>query len=132
MKYMKTKFYIGIILFLAVMQACDVTDRIPESMITDLNYWTKVEDLKLYSRSFYTTLTVPETGYPDVQSDICVPSQKNSTLFDNRTVPTGSDGWSSGDWGNIRACNYFMTHYQTVQGDQTDICLLYTSDAADE
>lgn len=121
MKYMKTKFYIGIILFLAVMQACDVTDRIPESMITDLNYWTKVEDLKLYSRSFYTTLTVPETGYPDVQSDICVPSQKNSTLFDNRTVPTGSDGWSSGDWGNIRACNYFMTHYQTVQGDQTDI-----------
>ena len=66
MKY-ETKFYIGIILFLAVMQACDVTDRIPESMITDLNYWTKVEDLKLYSRSFYTTLTVPETGYPDVQ-----------------------------------------------------------------
>lgn len=30
MKYMKTKFYIGIILFLAVMQACDVTDRIPD------------------------------------------------------------------------------------------------------
>ncbi len=119
--HMKKYIYVGVLCVTTLFHSCDVLDRVPESEFTDLNYWTNVNDLKLFTRSFYTNLIVPENGYPDSQSDICVSASKNSTLFDNRTIPTGSDGWGKDDWSNIRSCNYFLSHYGTVQGDQKEI-----------
>lgn len=102
---------------------CQVTDRVPEATITDMSYWTKVEDLKLYLRTFYTSFNsyVPVTDYLDTQSDIAVPNNMSNVIFDTRTVPTGSTGWSSSDWSNIRALNYFFTHYENVSGTAEEI-----------
>lgn len=105
-------------------QSCEVTDRVPIDDITDLNYWTKVDDLWLWARYFYPNLSGPpggSAGYHDGTSDITVPLSAPGSFFDTRIVPTGSDGWASGDWANIRRCNYFMTRYHTVQGDLVDI-----------
>ncbi|GHT42291.1 hypothetical protein AGMMS49965_13510 [Bacteroidia bacterium] len=121
---MKTKKYILCAFLLLGIQSCDVTDRLPENTFTDLNYWTKVDDLKLFSRYFYTTLSAPPggaDGYLDGNSDITVPQSAPSNFFDMRIVPTEDDGWAKSDWENIRRCNYFMTHYQTVVGDAVDI-----------
>ncbi|GHT20399.1 hypothetical protein AGMMS4957_07170 [Bacteroidia bacterium] len=121
---MKAKKYILCALLLLGIQSCDVTDRLPEDTFTDLNYWTKVDDLKLYARYFYTTLSAPPggaDGYLDGKSDITVPMSIESAFFNTGRVPTASDGWSYDDWANIRRCNYFMTHYQTVVGDAGDI-----------
>ena len=113
------KIILLLAIFVVGFQSCNVTDRIPEDSITDLSYWKKVDDLKLWSRYFYTTLSGPEWG--DATSDITVPASPPSIIFDTRIVPTGDDGWSYSDWGNIRRCNYFMVRYQTVEGDQADI-----------
>ncbi|MDR0559709.1 MAG: RagB/SusD family nutrient uptake outer membrane protein [Prevotellaceae bacterium] len=121
---MKAKNFILYAVLICGILSCDVTDRIPENTFTDLNYWTKVEDMKLFSRYFYSTLSSPPggaDGYLDGNSDITVPQDAPGNFFDTRVVPTGDDGWSSGDWANIRRCNYFMTHYQTVSGDAADI-----------
>lgn len=121
---MKTKYFIAYILLLWGFQSCNVTDRIPENTFTDLNYWKKVDDLKLYSRYFYNTLSTPPggaDGYLDGTSDITVTQSAPDSFFDTRIIPTGDDGWSANDWANIRRCNYFMTHYQTVVGDTTEI-----------
>ena len=118
---MKTKYFILSVLFIAVMgfQSCDVTDRVPENAITDLNYWKKVDDLKIWAKYFYTNF--PGPAYSDNTSDIIVPQSAPAAIFNTRTVPTGDTGWSTGDWANIRRCNYFMERYQTVEGDAADI-----------
>lgn len=116
---MKTIYIIFITLVFAFFTSCNVTDRFPEDSITDFNYWTKVEDLRSYANNFYTTLVAPD--YYDVTSDNCVSQSKDATLFNTKIVPTGDDGWSYDDWAVVRNCNYFLTHYQTVQGNERDI-----------
>lgn len=107
----------------AMLTGCNVTDCVPESSITDVSYWTKVEDLQLYLRNFYSTFNsyVPITDYQDTHTDVTVRNSRSDVLFDTRSVPTGSDGWGSDDWSNIRALNYFFTHYQNVTGTQEEI-----------
>ena len=118
---MKTKYFILSAFFILILgfQSCEVTDRIPENAITDLNYWKKIDDLRLWARYFYTVF--PDPQYRDNTSDIIVQRSAPGAIFNTNTVPTGDTGWGSGDWANIRRCNYFMTHYQTVEGDPTDI-----------
>ena len=116
---MKVKKIILLAVLVVGFQSCEVVDRVPENSITDLNYWKKLDDLKLWSRNFYTTFPAP--AWLDATSDIIVPQAPPAIIFDTRIVPTGDDGWSYGDWENIRRCNYFMSRYQTVQGDEADI-----------
>lgn len=105
-------------------QACEITNRVPEDTITDLNFWNKVADLEVYTREFYNTLPSPTpsmANYHDYLTDFMVPMSPPSRFFDTATVPTGSDGWSENDWLTIRRINYFMTHYQTVTGEEKEI-----------
>ena len=102
------------------MTSCDVTNTIPEDAITDLNYWQKVDDLKLFANSFYTTLSGPSQWY-DNETDNAVTNSPNERLFNTLTVPGSGGGWSSGDWTVVRNLNYFLNRYQTVQGNPEDI-----------
>ena len=102
------------------MTSCDVTNTIPEDAITDLNYWQKVDDLKLFANSFYTTLSGPSQWY-DNETDNAVTNSPNERLFNTLTVPGSGGGWSSGDWTIVRNLNYFLNRYQTVQGNPEDI-----------
>lgn len=119
---MKNKYY-SIILIIGIVLAitsCDVTNTVPEDAITDLNYWTKTDDLKQYANSFYTTLSGPSQWY-DTSSDNAVTNSPDNKLFNNLVVPGSGGGWSTGDWGNIRNLNYFLNRYQTVVGDESVI-----------
>lgn len=103
-----------------LFSACDVLNTVPEDAITDLNYWNKVDDLKQFANSFYTTLSGPSATY-DTQSDNGVTNSPNDWLFDNATVPGSGGGWAVSDWTNIRNLNYFLSRYHTVEGDEKDI-----------
>ena len=117
---MKNILYIFIMLLLVALVSCNVTDTIPEDAITDLNYWRKTDDLKLFANQFYTTLSAPSATY-DVGTDNAVPNSPDNRLFNNMIVPGTGGGWSNSDWTNIRNANYFLTHYQTVEGTAEDI-----------
>lgn len=118
---MKTKQFLYIASFLAMGTSCKkVLDKTPQDAITDLNFWTSVDNLKLFCNNFYTTLYVPSAA-DDQQSDNTVPGSPNTWLYGDATVPSTGGGWTYGDWGNIRNANYFLARYQQVVDDPTKI-----------
>jgi starch-binding outer membrane protein, SusD/RagB family len=115
------KIYIFFCLAATVLASCNkVLDTTPEGVITDANFWTSSDNLKLYANNFYPSLYVPDQN-ADNQSDNCVTSSPNNWLYGFATIPNSGGGWATGDWANIRNANYFLTHYQTVTGDAADI-----------
>lgn len=114
---MKYRYLIAGIGLMSLMTACEFTDISPKDSLTDKSYWSKVEDLKLYANNLYTMFPGPSHTL-DSQSDNCISSTANSTLFNEVTVPGSGGGW---DWGNIRSCNFFLNRYQTVNGLESEI-----------
>jgi hypothetical protein len=97
-----------------------VLDRVPLDSITDANFWTTPDKLKMYCNNFYPNLAVPGANADD-QSDNCVPNSPNTWLFNQAVVPASGGGWAANNWANIRSANYFLTHYQAVSGDASEI-----------
>lgn len=114
---MKSKYLIAGIGFMMYMSSCEFTDISPKDSLTDKSYWSKVEDLKLYANNLYKMFPGPDHNL-DSQSDNCISSTANSTLFNEATVPGSGGGW---DWGNIRSCNFFLNRYQSASGSEADI-----------
>jgi hypothetical protein len=110
--------------FMLISSCKKITDTVPKDSITDLNYWAKPEDMKLFANTFYTTLAGPAHDtyiFYDQTSDNVVTTAQDPRLFNNIPVPASGGGWASGDWSNIRNLNYFLSHYQTVVGDKAEI-----------
>lgn len=105
----------------ALFTSCKkVLDTVPQGVVTDLNFWTTADNLKLYANNFYPSLYVPDQN-ADVQSDNCVPNSPNNWLYNIATVPNSGGGWDAGSWASIRNCNYFLSHYQAATGDISEI-----------
>lgn len=120
---MKTLKYFGIFMIVS-LSSCndDFMDRYPLDSSSDETFWQKPSDLESYSNRFYSSLVNPaEFRSFDNQSDSKVPSSPNSFLYNEYVVPTSGGGWSSADWANIRAANYFLVRYPSVEGDQAQI-----------
>ncbi|EOS16443.1 MAG: RagB/SusD family nutrient uptake outer membrane protein [Bacteroides sp.] len=114
---MKYKYLLAGVGFMALMSSCEFTDISPKDSLTDKSYWGKAEDLKLYANNLYTMFPGPDYNL-DSQSDDCVSTTANATLFDDVTVPGSGGGWS---WGNIRICNFFLNRYHTAVGSESEI-----------
>lgn len=95
-------------------------EREPQS-INDGTFWNSINDLRTYANAFYGTLPGGVTNLGDEDSDNQVPFSPNSFLWGQYTVPTEDGSWSKSNWQNIRNLNYFMTHYQQVQGTEEEI-----------
>jgi hypothetical protein len=117
---MKIRISIILTSLLVIVTSCEVTNVEPEDKITDLSYWKSTDDLELFANSFYTSLTSPDANL-DNTSDNAVPKTPDTRLFNNMTVPGSRGGWSTDDWKNIRNLNYFLSHYQTAEGNADDI-----------
>lgn len=116
----KMKFF-GIIIVLAIFYSCtkDFLDRYPLDSLNDENFWAQPSDLRAYSNQFYPILINPASVRDyDNQSDNKVPRSPNSYLWNEYVVPTTGGGWSTDDWSNIRAANYFLERYPEATGDQ--------------
>lgn len=116
---MKLKNIILLVLFIGFISSCDITDKSPLDSLTDKTYWRTVSDLKLYANGLYNNLSAPGVS-KDNESDNCVTTNYSSYLYNELTVPsTASDaGWT---WNNIRACNFFLQRYQSVEGPEQEI-----------
>ena len=107
-------------LFMIVFSiSCDeeFLERYPKDQITEKNFWTSANQLKVYANQFYTSLP-HQTGYSldhwddDVTSDNMVNYDYDVTLAGERTVPSSGGGWY---WNNIREVNYFLENYQKCE-----------------
>ncbi len=108
---MKLKYLsIAAIAGCAFVQSCSYTDLDPLQGFTDQTYWKTSTDLELYCNNLLTSLPAA-TATADSESDDMITSSQSDYLFNYMTVNDAS-GW---DWGFVRNCNYFMTHYQTAE-----------------
>lgn len=121
---MKRILILFIVTSITMFYACndDFMDRKPLDSFSDANFWNNPDDLRSYANRFYSTLINPGAirDY-DNQSDIKVPRNPDNFLYGNYIVPTTGGGWSTGDWSNIRAANYFLTRYSKVIGNESVI-----------
>lgn len=98
-----------------ILQSCSYTDLDPLQGFTDQSYWKTSTDLELYCNNLLTSLPgASSTG--DSESDDMVTQGQSNYLFNYMTVGDAS-GW---DWGFIRQCNYFVTHYETAECSEND------------
>ncbi|EJW91014.1 lipoprotein [gut metagenome] len=97
-------------------------ERGPQDL-NDQSYWVSVNDLKTYANAFYSLIPGGVSVLDDTDSDNQVPNGINTFLWGQYVVPTEGGVWGKGNWQNIRQINYFMTHYQQVQGSEADINL---------
>lgn len=118
---MKLKNIICFAGILLLATACDFTDITPKDSLTDGSYWTKPQDLKLYTNKLYEQMPTPGIGL-DNKSDNSVTTNYESLLFNETNIPTSkhkdNDHWY---WEKIRACNFFLTRYHTVVGSEAEI-----------
>lgn len=95
-------------------------ERAPQTL-NDETFWTTPNDLKTYATAFYGILPMGVANIDDQNSDDMVPRNVNQFIWDQYSVPAEDGEWSKSDWQNIRNINFFMTHYQTVEGSEAEI-----------
>ncbi|UIR55280.1 RagB/SusD family nutrient uptake outer membrane protein [Sphingobacterium sp. SRCM116780] len=119
---MKIQYYIFILGVVLGYSSCkNELNLYPEDALSDPSFWKSEQDLELYASRFYDILPGANGPGADNQSDWYVSNSPNSYLFGYDVTPTSGGGWSSGDWENIRACNYFLRNYTRVKGSETRI-----------
>lgn len=118
---MKLKYIVSAALLIFGLSMCDMTDITPKDSLTDGSFWNKPEDLKLYANRLYDHFPAPGVRL-DEKSDNCLTTNYNTLLFNESNVPTSqhrdNDIWN---WERVRACNFFMSRYRKVAGDESEI-----------
>ncbi|WP_455591000.1 RagB/SusD family nutrient uptake outer membrane protein [Bacteroides sp.] len=118
---MNLKYMIYMVTALSLTSCNDAfLERSPQNL-NDQTFWVSVNDLKAYANGFYSILPAGVSNLDDTNSDTQVPTNINTFLWGQYVVPVEGGVWSKGNWSNIRELNYFMTHYQNVQGTEADI-----------
>ena len=113
-----SKLFYSIFAFLIISSSCTKSlDYFPLTAPTSANYWTSVNNLKLYANEFYPLLPQHSDGGQlgiygvENNSDNLLPNTNDTRLNGKLTVPSTGGGW---DFSKIREANYFLEHYQQV------------------
>jgi hypothetical protein len=95
-------------------------DRSPQDQITNVDYWSNVNDLKLYANQFYTAFPV-HVGYSggifwlDNVSDNMLPANYNLRLAGQNNLSSNNANWS---YTSIRGVNFGLENADRVTGSQ--------------
>ena len=112
MKYLIQSILVAVTLL--TVSCNDYLDRFPKDSFSEPTFFKTENDLIYYANQFYGSLPVQRMDN-DNNSDNMVPQNINTFLAGTYTVPGIGGGWASGDWANIRSCNYFLEHYSRAE-----------------
>ena len=112
MKYLIQSILVAVTLL--TVSCNDYLDRFPKDSFSEPTFFKTENDLIYYANQFYGSLPVQRMDN-DNNSDNMVPQNINTFLAGTYTVPGSGEGWASGDWANIRSCNYFLEHYSRAE-----------------
>ncbi len=125
---MKKIKYVAILTLAIFYTSCndDFLDRVPLDKISDANYWTNTNDLKLYANNWYSKneLLEKEDGWgsigpygwdADNGSDTEIRYSYNTRMNGEGIIPDDNEGWGNSDWESLRNINYFMGNYPKVE-----------------
>jgi hypothetical protein len=86
----------------------------PKDALSEPTFFKNASDLALYCNQFYSSIPLQNSYASDMSSDNEVPLNRDGFLAGNYVVPVSGGGW---DWGQIRACNYFLERFQRAAVD---------------
>jgi len=112
MKYLIQSILVAVTLL--TVSCNDYLDRFPKDSFSEPTFFKTENDLIYYANQFYGSLPVQRMDN-DNNSDNMVPQNINTFIAGTYTVPGSGGGWASGDWANIRSCNYFLEHYSRAE-----------------
>ena len=112
MKYLIQSILVAVTLL--TVSCNDYLDRFPKDSFSEPTFFKTENDLIYYANQFYGSLPGQRMDN-DNNSDNMVPQNINTFLAGTYTVPGSGGGWASGDWANIRSCNYFLEHYSRAE-----------------
>ena len=112
MKYLIQSILVAVTLL--TVSCNDYLDRFPKDSFSEPTFFKTENDLIYYANQFYGSLPVQRMDN-DNNSANKVPQNINTFLAGTYTVPGSGGGWASGDWANIRSCNYFLEHYSRAE-----------------
>lgn len=112
MKYLIQSILVAVTLL--TVSCNDYLDRFPKDSFSEPTFFKTENGLIYYANQFYGSLPVQRMDN-DNNSDNMVPQNINTFLAGTYTVPGSGGGWASGDWANIRSCNYFLEHYSRAE-----------------
>lgn len=112
MKYLIQSILVAVTLL--TVSCNDYLDHFPKDSFSEPTFFKTENDLIYYANQFYGSLPVQRMDN-DNNSDNMVPQNINTFLAGTYTVPGSGGGWASGDWANIRSCNYFLEHYSRAE-----------------
>ncbi len=98
-------------------------DQVPETAITDANFWKTTNDLKLACNYFYTFLpAINSTNgvFADNYSIDGYATSPNNVSDGSRLAPASDGNWSN-NYALIRACNNMLEKSVTVPGVAAEI-----------
>ncbi|MCS2479078.1 hypothetical protein [Bacteroides faecis] len=120
MKYLIQSILVAVTLL--TVSCNDYLDRFPKDSFSEPTFFKTENDLIYYANQFYGSLPVQRMDN-DNNSDNMVPQNINTFLAGTYTVPGSGGGWASGDWANIRSCNYFFrTLFKSGDLVQRTVC----------
>ena len=103
-----------------LLSSCtDALEQFPKDKLSDMTFWKETTDLEVYVNTFYQSLPAARDNSIADGWDNQVPKSRNTELWGEGIIPSSGGGWSSADWSNIRACNYFMSRHQTVADEHS-------------
>ena len=112
MKYLIQSILVAVTLL--TVSCNDYLDRFPKDSFSEPTFFKTENDLIYYANQFYGSLPVQRMDN-DNNSDNMVPQNINTFLAGTYTGLPLKKGWASGDWANIRSCNYFLEHYSRAE-----------------
>lgn len=128
---MKLYNYLYTSIFIAILSVSFIgcqkdLNQVPQTTLTNANFWKTTNDLELACNYLYTFL--PGLGgqasigpYDDLMSDIAFSVNGANNVGDgSRLAPATDPNWNS-DYQLIRACNNIFEHVGTVSGDTATI-----------
>jgi hypothetical protein len=96
-------------------------DRFPETTISPEAFFKNVNDLELYTNTYYSIIPSKNS---DVATDEFVAYASMSEYLDlirGNVTPATVSGWDKSLWGELRTYNLFLEHVTNVTGDEKAI-----------
>lgn len=109
--------------FLILMSGCeDFLDRVPQTEITEIEFFNNVTDLETYTNGLYTYLSVP---YYDYGSDNVSLHNGTNTMdqvvmgnVSSSNISSSITNW--GNWSTLRRINFFLVNAGKASGAEAD------------
>lgn len=107
------------LLLLVICGSCnnDFMERYPETSISPEAFFKTVNDLQLYTNTYYEYVSPSFFDYISDNSVSYAETSEYNDLIRGSVTPLTVSGWDKNTWGKLRRFNFFLENVHSATGD---------------